>query len=224
MAKFRWPNIFCAILVVAAASLIASAHSASAQVIDFETLVAPPQTVHGVDINDDGIDDVLFSTIDPIGFGNTGPNPATQLHASGLLLESSSTIDPDIRVDFSGGAIDLLQVGFALLTNVNDPDQGMRLEVFDQFDNQLGSVFQRGELLPLNVSVDTNVSRFPEGRLSLPFEGVASYALIDATTTGSRFAIDNFGGTFLAAAIPEPSALALLALGGVFLSGRRRMV
>ncbi len=221
MSKFRCTERFFAMLVVAAAALSASAHSASAQVINFDTLVFA-QTVHGVDINDDGIDDVLFSTTDPNGFGTAGPDPNTQLYASGLLLESSSTINPDIRVDFRGGAIDLLQVGFALLTDVNDVDQGLSFEVFDQAGIPLVSASQRGELLPLNPSIDTSVSGFPEGLLSVSFEGVASYALLDATTTGTRFVIDNFGGTFLTAPVPEPSGLSLLGFGGVILLGRRR--
>lgn len=220
-SRFKRSGRTCAILVASAASLLALAQSASAQVIDFEKLVAS-ETMHGVDINNDGINDVLFSTTDPLGFGNGGPNPDTQLYASGLLLESSSTIDPDIRVDFRGGAIDLLQVGFALLTDVNDVDQGLTLEVFDQTGNQLVSASQRGELLPLNPSFDASVSGFPEGLVSLSFEGVASYALIDATTTGTRFVIDNFAGTFLPAAIPEPNALALLGLGGALALARRR--
>lgn len=207
-----------------AAILIAlanSTHTVSAQVINFESLVQA-QTVYGVDINDDGIDDVLFSTTDPTGFGVGGPDPNTQLYASGVLLETSSEINPDIRVDFPGGAIDLMQVGFALLTGVDDPGQGLNLEVFDQSGNPLAMTSQAGELLPLNPSMSTSVSAFPEGLLTVSFEGVASYALFDATTTGSRFVIDNFAGTFLPAAVPEPSALALIGLGSIFLLGRRR--
>ena len=223
MSRISCSGRFFALLFTAA-SLVTSAHSVSAQVINFETLVQG-QVTHGVDINNDGIDDVLFSTTDPAGFNTAGPDPNTQVHVSGLLLETSSTTDPDIRVDFLGGAIDQFQVGFALLTAVGDVGQGLSFEVFDQADNQLGSSFQPGALLPLNPSLDASVSGFPEGLLSLSFQGVASYALLDATTTGSRFVIDNFAGDFLpAAAIPDPSALTLIGLSSVILLGRRRTI
>lgn len=219
MSRFICAGGFFACLALAV-FLAASAHSVSAQVIGFETLV--PSQTYGVDINNDGIDDVLFSTTDPAGFGNTGPDQNAQVYASGLFLESSSTTDPDIRVDFPGGAINDLQVGFALLTGVDDLGQGLLLEVFDQAGNQLGSTSKPGQILPLTVTAATGMSQFPEGLLSVSFDGVASYALVDATTTGGRFIIDNFSGTFLPAAIPEPSALALLGLGGVILLGQRR--
>ena len=220
MSRFMCSGRVFACLTVAV-FLAMVTNSVSAQVINFETLVTP-QPSFEVDINDDGIDDVLFSTTDPAGFNNFGPDPNTQIFASGLLLESSSTTDPDIRVDFPGGAIDQLQVGFALLADVNDLDQGLQLDVFDQAGTQLGSTFQRGEILPLTVTAITGMSTFPEGLLTVSFEGVASYALFDATATGTRFVIDDFSGTFLTAAIPEPSSLALLGLGGVFCLGRRR--
>lgn len=151
---------------VVAASLFSSAQSASAQVIDFETLVAT-QAVFGFDVNNDGSDDVVFSSTDPAGFNTTGPNPVNQFHLSGQVLETSSASSPDIRVDFLGGATGQLQVDFALLTDVNDPGQGPLLEVFDQADNQLGSMFQCGELLPLVNTPGSGISVFPEERLTV---------------------------------------------------------
>jgi len=201
--------------------LFASAHSVSAQVVDFETLVAT-QAVFGVDFNSDGIDDVVFSSTDPAGFNPGGPDPNAQVHASGQVLETSSTSSPDIRVDFLGGAIGQLQVGFALLTDVNDPGQGLLLEVFDQADNQLGSTFQPGALLPLVNTPGSGISGFPEGLASVSFTGVAAYALLDATTTGTRFAIDDFTGTFSPETIPEPGSVSLLGFSGLILLGRRR--
>jgi len=224
MSRFLCSGRFFACLTIAVflATLSTSAYSVSAQVIGFESLV-PSQTMFEVDINNDGINDVLFSTTDPGGFGNSGPDPNAQVFASGLLLESSSLPDPDIRVDFLGGAIDQLQFGFILLTDVSDLDQGLQLDVFDQSGQPLSSTFQPGEILPLTVTAATGMSQNPEGQMTVSFEGVASYALLDATTTGTRFAIDTFSGTFLTAeAIPEPSALALIGLGGAICLVQRR--
>ena len=210
---------FLACLLFAASSVV-FAHSASAQVVDFETLIAT-QSVFGFDFNNDGIDDVVFSSTDPAGFNTMGPDTTVQVHASGQVLETSSTANPDIRVDFPGGATGQLQVGFALLTDVGELDQGLLLEVFDQTGNPLGSAFQRGELLPITTGLGSGVSGFPEELLSVSFQGVASYALFDATTTGSRFVIDNFTGTFSPAPVPEAGSLTLLGLAGLVLLDRR---
>jgi hypothetical protein len=201
--------------------LVALTNNLSAQVVDFETLVAT-QAVFGFDINNDGIDDVRFSTTNPGGFNTGGPDPSTQVHATGQVLETSSLSAPDIRVDFLGGATGPLQVGFALLTDVGELDQGLLIEVFDQANNQLGSTFQRGELLPITTGLGSGVSGFPEGLISVSFPGVASYALLDATTTGTRFVIDDFTGTFSPETIPEPGSLPVLGFSGLVLLGRRR--
>ena len=225
MSRFRCSGRFLACLLIAASSVV-STHSAAAQstpgqVIDFETLVAT-QSVFGFDFNNDGIDDVVFSSTDPAGFNTGGPDPNMQLHASGQVLETSSTSSPDIRVDFPGGATGQLQVGFALLTDVNAVDQGLLVEVFDQTGNQMGSAFERGELLPISTSLGSGVSGFPEGLLSVSFQGVAANALFDATTTGSRFVLDDFTGTFSPATVPEPGSVTRLGLASVVLLVRRR--
>lgn len=189
----------------------------SAQQIDFESLVGG-ESLFGIDVNADGRTDVRFSTTADGGFNVGGPNPEEQVFASGLVMETSSMSDPDIRVDFLGGATDSIQLGFALLADVDDPGQGLQLEVFDQLGERLASDFQTGELLSINSP--SGLSGFPENLISVSFDGVASYALIDATASGSRFVIDDFTGTFLPAAIPEPSGVLGFALLGLLF--RRR--
>ena len=225
MSRFKCSGKVLACLLIAASTVVstpsASAQSTPSQTIDFETLLAT-QSVFGFDFNNDGIDDVRFSTTNPGGFNTGGPDPSTQVHATGQVLETSSLSAPDIRVDFLGGATGPLQVGFALLTDVGELDQGLLIEVFDQADNQLGATFQRGELLPITTGLGSGVSGFPEGLISVSFPGVASYALLDATTTGTRFVIDDFTGTFSPETIPEPGSLAVLGFSGLVLLGRRR--
>ncbi|MDA8562952.1 hypothetical protein N9L06_00710 [Mariniblastus sp.] len=207
--RFVFP--FAAILVLLSTQMV------SAQTIDFESLVGG-ESLFGIDVNEDGRTDVQFSTTAAGGFNTAGPNPDDQVFATGLVLETSSISDPDIRVDFLGGATDSIQLGFALLASVDDPGQGLQVDVFDRLGVSLASEFRSGQLLSIdNV---TGLSTFPEGLISVSFDGVASFALLDATATGTRFVIDDFSGTFAPAAVPEPSAGIGLALLGLLV--RRR--
>lgn len=212
----RFSGVLSGLLAVVL--ICAGATNALGQVIDFESLFGG-QALFGIDFNDDAFNDVEFSTTDPLGFNTGGPNPDDQVFASGVVLESTSTLDPDIRVEFLGGAIGSVGVGFVLLTGVDDAGQGLQLDVFDSTDELIGTVFGSGEILA--VTGNGGVSGFPEGTISVSFDGVAAYALLDATTTGTRFAIDNFNGTFQVAAIPEPSGGIFLMLAGLLL--RRRV-
>ena len=205
------------VLSVSAMLVLLSAHSASAQTIDFESLVGG-QSLFGIDVNADGRTDVQFSTTAAGGFNTVGPNPDDQLFATGVVLETSSTSDPDIRVDFLGGATDSIRMGFVIGGFVDDLDQGLQVEVFDQLGVSLSSEFRAGELLTNDTPL--GLSMFPEGLISVSFDGVASYALLDATAVGTRFVIDDFSGTFAPAAIPEPSGGIGLALLGLLV--RRR--
>ena len=201
------------------ASMLAllSTHSVFGQTIDFESLVGG-ESLFGIDVNADGETDVEFSTTADGGFNIGGPNPEEQVFASGLVLETSSISDPDIRVDFFGGATDSIQLGFALLAGVDDPGQGLQLDVFDRLGEPLASAFEAGQLLTVDSA--SGLSGFPESLISVSFDGVASFALLDATASGTRFVIDDFSGTFLPAAIPEPNGGIGLVLLGLLL--RRR--
>ena len=208
----------------AATIVLLSTHSVPAQTIDFESLVAG-QSLFGIDVNSDERTDVQFSTTAAGGFNTMGPNPDGQAFVSGLVLETSSISDPDIRVDFLGGATESIQLGFALLAGVDDAGQGLQLEIFDQAGEQLGAAFQAGELVTVDTVAGLPVfSGFPEGQVSISFDGVASFALLDATASGTRFVIDEFAGTFLPAAVPEPSGGIGLACLGLLLLRRRSSV
>ena len=206
-----------AALLLASVLVLLSNQNASAQTIDFESL-SDGQSLFGIDINADGRTDVQFSTTAAGGFNTIGPNPDEQVFASGLVLETSSISDPDIRVDFFGGATDSIQMGFVIGGFIDDPGQGLQVDVFDRSGERLASEFQPGQLL--SVSSVSGLSQFPEDLISVSFDGVASYALLDATALGTRFVIDDFSGTFLPAAIPEPSGGIGLVLLGLLM--RRR--
>ncbi len=193
---------------VAATLVLLTTHSASAQTIDFESLV-DGAALFGIDVNADGRTDVRFSTAADGGFNTSGPNPDDQVYATGSVLETSSLSDPDIRVDFLGGATGSIRMGFVIGGFIDDPGQGLQVEVFDQLGERLASAFQPGELLTIGNA--SGFSGFPENFISVSFDGVASYALLDATASGTRFVIDDFSGTFAPAAVPEPQgALGLL--------------
>ena len=213
IGRFSMRMAIAIVLVIGMTSM----NSLSAQLIDFESLVVG-ESLFGIDVNADGRTDVQFSTTAAGGFSSTGPNPAEQVFASGLVLETSSISDPDIRVDFLGGVTDSIQLGFALLASVDDPGQGLQLDVFDELGERLASAFRSGQLLSIDSA--SGLSQFPEGFVSVSFDGVASFALLDATASGTRFVIDDFSGTFLPASIPEPGGAIGLACLGLLL--RRR--
>jgi len=192
-----------------------------AQPIDFDAL-SFGDTLFGFDVNADGQNDVEFSTTDPLGFGIGGPNPDDQVFVAGTVLESSSILDPDVRVDFLNGAVNSIGLGYALLTGVADLGQGLQVDVFDSADVLIGSTFQAGQIL--SGTNNGGVSVFPEGSISVSFAGVAAYALLDATTTGGRFAIDDFEGDFFPTAIPEPSGGMFMMLAGLLLRRKVALV
>ena len=144
--------------------------NAQATILTFDDAVSGAAS-YGFDSNGDLVDDVIFSTTDPYGFGIEGPGPNMSfINEPGL--EGSASLSPALRVDFLIGAVDYLKFGFALSDDITDG--GATFEVYDSSDNSLASAF---EYASYTLPNGTDPSYFPEGIVDVSFSGVASYAL-----------------------------------------------
>lgn len=201
------------IIGVVAAALMAVPGVASAAIITFDDLISG-QTSYGFDGDGDSIDDVIFSTTDSAGFNTVGPG-ASQDYINEPGLEGTSTLDPDLRVNFLFGASGSLSFGFALNSSVESSSYFASFSVYDAGDNLLASQAVQGLFSP---------SSFPEGRVDVSFLGTAAYGTFNFTSEFGRYIIDNFEGTFGSTEVPEPGSLALVGLGlaGLGLARRRR--
>ena len=65
-------------------------------------------------------------------------------------------------------------------------------------------------------------SSYPEGIVTLPFSGLASYGLLNFNSQNGGYMIDNFQGTFGNTEVPEPAAVFLALVGAAGLFGVRR--
>lgn len=175
------------------------------------------------DGNNDSLADVIFSTTDPMGFNTSGPG-SNMSYISEPGLEGTTELGPDLRVDFLGGAINNVTFGFAVSEGMlevgeedmintlpMDPFGGVDFTLFDENDNVLANGFQQSFFsLPDGMTP----SNFPENLFSLNFPGVASYGEFDFESGPGRYIIDNFTGTFDAAApnVAPPGSLPETAL------------
>jgi hypothetical protein len=166
------------------------------------------------DSDGDGLYDVLFSTADTEGFLNTGGPGGIMTYINEPGLEGSTLVNnpDDLRVDFLAGAKDHLSFGFALLDFEETPETMVDFKIFDNSDCLLANSSELG----IFTQTSEGPSFFPEGEISLSFNGSASYATFDFNTSalgGQRYIIDNFKGIFGTTEVPEPGVLSLLGLG-----------
>jgi hypothetical protein len=194
---------------VASSLLIFSSYAFSAE-ITFDDAITGAVS-YSFDGDNDGIDDVIFSTDDPEGFNTTGPGSLMSfIHEPGL--EGTTSLNTDLRVDFSNGAVDSLSFGFALNTKVAST-YGVSFSVFDSENNLLNSSFT---LADFTLYDDVNQSSFPEAEVTVSFAGIAAYALFDFSSE-LRYIIDNFVGTFGSSEdITPPSSVPVPAAAWLF--------
>jgi len=203
-----------------------AAGSADAAIITFDDVVAGA-TSFQYDGDGDAVDDVIFSTTDPLGFNTVGPG-ANQSFIDEPGIEGTTSLSPDLRVDFLNGAVSSLAFGFAMSLGQGGVD-GVTFSVFDASDALLAS---ESLLSDFTLPNGTDPSNFPEGLLDVSFAGTASYATFEfSNDNATRYIIDNFEGTFGSTeditpddpSVPEPGTLALIGAGLAGVGIRRRL-
>lgn len=216
-------KVLCATLISAALLI---SNSLQAAVIRFGDSVVVGSSSHGVNTNSDSIDDVIFSTTDPLGFSNENPyldNPEFYAdYLAGAVLGIST--NNNIRVDFVNG-VRGFAFNYAFLPSSYGDNQ-VRVDVFDNSDSLLGSSSSS------KYGPSLNINYAPNSIFYSSFLGTASYALINASGNGlDRFGIDDFQSTFspndrpelnFSSAIPIPATVWLFAPVILGLAGIRR--
>jgi len=201
--------------VVVAGCLLLLAAGAGGAPITFGDLVTGFHA-YGFDGDGDGSDDVIFTMMDGSGFVSMGFG-SSQIYIDEPGLGGTSLLGPDLRVDFPTGAREMLRFGFALDSSMQNDTAS--LLVYDASHTLLASTTVTGL-----YTYTPNRSSDPEGFISLPFTGTASYATLDFTPDSNNFAIDNFEGIYGTSegkGIPVPGALLLGSLGAALIGWRQ---
>jgi hypothetical protein len=195
-------------------SVLLISHSLQAANIRFESGVVVGSNSYGFDSNDDSVDDVIFSTTDPLGFANENlylNNPeffAGTINAA--VLSVSTNNNPSLRVDFING-VQAFTFHYIFFSSTGHQ---VNVDVFDSNHNLLGSSFAPA------LSTHANHNTLPNAIFRVPFSGTASYAFINASGNDSaRFGIDDFQGLFSSNDLPKfniPSAIPIPAAAWLF--------
>jgi len=172
---------------IVTACLLTSISSSNAAVITFDEVIQG-EVSYAYDGDEDGINDVLFSTTDPMGFNTGGPGQNMNFITE-PGIEGTTALGVDLRVDFLFGATSNLTFGFAMDTT--QEIYGVTFEIYDHTDSLIASTFKVATYT--NITVD---SSFPEGLFRLDFEGTAAYGLFKFDDVPPRYIIDNFKGAF----------------------------
>lgn len=191
---------FSQIAIISA--ILSPSFNANAITLTFDDAISGA-TSYNFDQNSDGLTDAIFSTSDPSGFNTVGPGPnMSYIQEPGL--EGTTTLAPDLRVDFPYGAVNSLGFGFGLNAGAETPNLTVTFSVYDSSNNLLAQTTQLAAYTQPFPPADSN---YPEAQLTLPFAGTASYATFDFNDTdASRYILDNFNGTFGSSERPTGAA------------------
>jgi len=189
MIKPNWYRVRLAAVLFA---LILPINKALAVTLTFDDAISGA-TSYSFDGDSDGTPDAVFSTTDPSGFNTFGPG-TNMSYIDEPGLEGTTTLAPDLRVDFPLGAVGTLNFGFALSAGGETANLTVTFRVYDVSDIEIGSVTQ---LAAFTQPAPPTDSDYPEAIASVSFSGTAAYATFDFDNTdASRYIIDNFTGTF----------------------------
>jgi hypothetical protein len=100
----------------------------------------------------------------------------------------------DLTANFIAGASGSLSFGYALNSFVSNSAYAAAISVYDAKGALLASARDIGQY----TSTPSGVSSFPEGRIEIAFDGIASRADFAFTSQFGRYIIDNLEGTFSA--------------------------
>ncbi len=205
----RWVTRFAIAVSGVAILFLFPVSKALAVTLTFDDAITGA-TAYSFDADSDGSADAIFSTTDPAGFNTVGPG-SNMSYIEEPGLEGTTTLAPDLRVDFPVGAEGSLSFGFALSADSNSPTLGVTFSVYDAADSLLGSVTQVAAYTQPTPGVDSD---FPEAVVNLSFSGIAAYAIFDFDDTdANRYIIDNFNGIFGSTERPPVGAAAIPAMG-----------
>lgn len=176
--------------------------NANAITLTFDDVISGA-TSYNFDQNSDGLTDAIFSTTDPSGFNTVGPGPnMSYIQEPGL--EGTTSLTPDLRVDFPFGAVGSLGFGFGLSASSETPNLTVTFSIYDAVNNLLAQTTQLAAYTQPFPPADSD---YPEAQLTLPFSGTASYATLDFNDAdASRYILDNFSGTFGSSERPTGAA------------------
>jgi len=181
------------ILTIIASSIVLLIHTSSiyAALLTFDDQVNGTSS-YSYDGDDDGNDDVVFSTTSPMGFSSVGPGPNMSfINEPGIV--GMTNLNPDLRVDFTYGGVDNLTFSFAISFTMVENQYGVNFTIYDSNDVILATTHQTAGFTKPDGQ---NNSDYPEAVVSLDFSGTASYALFDFDSEAYAYIIDNFTGTF----------------------------
>ncbi len=162
--------------------------------------------------------------LDNAGVG-WGPDPGTPGRAlSSFPMMAALSLPPiwynSLQFEFDEAELGFLPTDFGFVWTDDNYGMHMRFEVFDREGNELGTLTGDGTGAPQLYSV-----RFDEGIGSVRLwtskrQHEETELTVDHIQYGSRFVLRTTDSAD--AAVPEPSALALLLLGGLMMGVARR--